>query len=265
MSSLRHPQAASVLLLACTGLATAAPPVATVSTALAPGAYLHAEKYLLLTVAADPLSLTLEVPDSLSKDASARKTLHCEKPAVAKDGAVTCTVQWPLGPRSEAMTFQFYQTDADHVSFGPVGVSNLQVLSRVDTTDPAWRSSIKQDWGAVVERASTGSNVDGLRIAEIAYYAAFNTYVPAEFAPRLLSALDASAVDWVGNPGFDALMWRPDGDVAATFGVTVSTGADGQSHFLVEAWLDADGDGVPAHWTATETELAKQISAAGVR
>lgn len=107
-----------------------------------------------------------------------------------------------------------------------------------------------------------GTNLNGIRVAELAYDAAFDQYLPMPAAPRPKEALDTKAVAWPTGSPWDQLGWRPEGDVRGTYWVEVSE--DGQ-HFTVHAMEDADGDGKPAHWTATDEQLPKALTGPEVK
>lgn len=103
------------------------------------------------------------------------------------------------------------------------------------------------------KRAEVPTNVDGIKVALLAYDAAFDSFVAAPAAPRALDQLTKEAVPWVSNPGFTQLGWAPDGDVRGVYWVEVN--ADG-SDFVVYGAIDADGDGEPVIYRATRTENA---------
>ncbi len=102
------------------------------------------------------------------------------------------------------------------------------------------------------KRAEAPANLDGIKTSQLAYEAAFDTYVEcATPYPRPVDALDGELVPWPGGGCFDELGWAPDGDVRATYWVEVD--ADGSS-FTAHAMVDLDGDGIPAHFVATPRE-----------
>jgi len=106
------------------------------------------------------------------------------------------------------------------------------------------------------KRAEVPANVDGLRTAQRAYDAAFDAYVEIPTpVPRPISELGPEAVDWPWETGFDTLGWAPDGQVRGTYWVT--TTPDG---FEVHGMIDIDGDGVPAHYMATESEKTRMLT-----
>jgi hypothetical protein len=99
-------------------------------------------------------------------------------------------------------------------------------------------------------RAELGEQVAGIRTAELAFEEAFGVYVASDWYPRSVDAIDADAVPWGEPPleGFGALGWSPAEDVVGTYRVRV-----GDSDFRIEGFIDADGDGTPAIYTATKS------------
>ena len=111
--------------------------------------------------------------------------------------------------------------------------------------------------------SDTPGNVDAIGTAQLAYQAAFGHFIAVpDWTPRPVAALDADPAGWPAASGFDTLGWRPDGDrCRGTFRVTLTP--DGED-FLVEGYVDRDGDGVPAYYTRTRSELTRQQTARGV-
>lgn len=104
------------------------------------------------------------------------------------------------------------------------------------------------------KRAELPMSVDGIKTAQLAYDAAFDTFLaipePVPLDPLMLGD---RAVDWPDGTKFDELGWSPYGQVRGTYWVEVS--ADG-TDFTVHGLCDIDGDGDPAHYTATKTTHA---------
>lgn len=105
------------------------------------------------------------------------------------------------------------------------------------------------------KRAEVPQNMDGIRIAEIAYDAAFDTFLPA--GPRPVEAWEVGRAprDWTSDEGFTALGWMPMGQVRGTYWVEVAP--DGRD-FTVYGVCDVDGDGDPATYMATR-DLAASL------
>ena len=99
------------------------------------------------------------------------------------------------------------------------------------------------------KRAEVPGHVSGIKTAQVGYDAAFDEFVPCPDAtPRELWMLDGNPYPWMGDDCWWDLGWAPDGDVRGTYWVEVS-GYD----FTVYGAIDADGDGVPAIYTATKS------------
>lgn len=65
---------------------------------------------------------------------------------------------------------------------------------------------------------------------------------------------------------FGHLGWAPDGPVCCSYEVEVIAAEDGGvGDFLVRATCDTDGDGVPAIFTSSGKENAKQVTGDEVR
>jgi hypothetical protein len=105
-------------------------------------------------------------------------------------------------------------------------------------------------------------NLNGIRAAQIAHRAVHGSYVEVlEPVPRPAEALNNQQVDWPEGSAFDQLDWAPVGRVAGTYWVELGQGGDS---FVVHGLIDADGDGTPAHFTATRGEGAAAITSEGV-
>jgi type IV pilus assembly protein PilA len=98
------------------------------------------------------------------------------------------------------------------------------------------------------KRAEIPTNVDGIKTAEIAYDAAFDTYVVAAAAPDDSPA--KALRDWTYPADFQAIGWEPSGKVRGTYSVTM---AGGVTNFEVTGECDVDGDTTRATYTATKS------------
>lgn len=101
------------------------------------------------------------------------------------------------------------------------------------------------------------SNVDGIKTAQAAYMAEHGSFLPTEPHPRPVEDLDPKQAEWTSGSAFDELGWSPDGPVRGTYQVVVLPDS---SDFVVHGWIDADGDGVPAHITATRRSHAERVT-----
>ncbi len=101
------------------------------------------------------------------------------------------------------------------------------------------------------KRAEVPMNVDGIKVTLIAYEAINDTYLAVpEPVPLDTVMIGEQLVPWPSGTPFDELGWMPDGDVRGTYWVEVS---DDGLDFTVHGMCDVDGDGDPAHYTATKS------------
>lgn len=106
------------------------------------------------------------------------------------------------------------------------------------------------------KRAEVPGNVDGIKTAQMAYDAAFDTFIqqPA-FIPRTIAgtAIDKVQIDWPAlGTGFATLGWAPDGRVRGAYNVISTSSTD----FRVTGQCNVDGDGIIAQYTASKTTNA---------
>lgn len=97
------------------------------------------------------------------------------------------------------------------------------------------------------KRAEVPSNVDGIKTAELAYDAAFDTFI---ISPQVPSGNPGKTqVAWTAGTAFDTLGWAPDGKVRGAYSVATTSSTD----FTVTGICDVDGDTVNATYTSTKT------------
>jgi type IV pilus assembly protein PilA len=105
------------------------------------------------------------------------------------------------------------------------------------------------------KRSEVPSNVDGIKTAELAYDAAFDTFVQnAGFYPD--SSPGKKQRDWAAGSAFDTLGWGPDGQVRGSYKIVSTSSTD----FLVTGIADVDGDAVQSSFTATKSINAVMVS-----
>jgi len=98
------------------------------------------------------------------------------------------------------------------------------------------------------KRSEVPSNVDGIKTAELAYDAAFDTYIQeASFQPS--DTVGKKQRDWSSGSAFDTLGWGPDGQVRGAYMIESTSTTD----FLVTGKSDVDGDGGDTEFTATKS------------
>lgn len=95
-------------------------------------------------------------------------------------------------------------------------------------------------------RAECPSNLDQLRMAEMAYHAEWNSFTSAPKHPRPVP--DAQQAEWgTGKTPFWNLGWAPDSKkVRGVYWVEATAGG-----FEAFCEIDADGNGDPARYKAT--------------
>ena len=102
----------------------------------------------------------------------------------------------------------------------------------------------------------------GIKTAQFAHQAMAGSFVAAGPHPRSIDDLSAVPSEWTLGSAFDTLGWAPSGLVQATYQVEVLP----DSHdFIAHAWIDADGDGVPAHFTITKSSQPVRVTPKSVR
>ena len=104
------------------------------------------------------------------------------------------------------------------------------------------------------KRAEVPANVDGIKTAELAYDAAFDSFVVAAAHPS--GTPGKTQVTWGTSADFDQLGWAPDGKVRGQYSVATSSSTD----FTVTGVCDVDGDTTQAQYTATTTTNATQTT-----
>ena len=110
------------------------------------------------------------------------------------------------------------------------------------------------------KRSEVPGNVDGIKTAEAAYEASYDSYVAATTAPRTIAASDATmknAIAWTTSTGFTTIGWSPDGNVRGAYGVS-TTVSDCNSatisapDFCFTGQSNVDGDTATATYNASK-------------
>jgi hypothetical protein len=111
------------------------------------------------------------------------------------------------------------------------------------------------------KRAELPGNVASIKTLEHAYDAAFDGYAPASSREQAEAEIRYGAGRalrrWDGDPGFNTIGFRPDGDVRGAYWVEVRP--DGRD-FTVHAICDVDGNGEFAEYTATSSISATLVT-----
>lgn len=105
--------------------------------------------------------------------------------------------------------------------------------------------------------AEAAVNVAAIRQAELDWIRRKGSPLAAGPAPVPVTDLAKFQRDWTPGTAFDSLGWAPEGQVRGTYEVRVT---DDGFDFVVHGWLDADGDGVPVHFTATRDTEAVRLT-----
>ncbi len=104
------------------------------------------------------------------------------------------------------------------------------------------------------KRSEVPSNVDGIKTAELAYDAAFDTYIQqTSFMPD--GSPTKKQRNWNGA-AFNTLGWGPDGQVRGSYKVQSTSSTD----FLVTGIADVDGDTTQSRYTATKSINAVMVT-----
>jgi type IV pilus assembly protein PilA len=94
------------------------------------------------------------------------------------------------------------------------------------------------------KRSELPGNVDGIKTAELAYDAAFDSYVTAPANPS--GTPGKNFMNWSeSDASWTTLGWRPDGQVRGQYATT-----HGNTNFTVTASSDVDGSGDFANYSA---------------
>ncbi len=106
------------------------------------------------------------------------------------------------------------------------------------------------------KRAEAPAHVDGIKIAEVAYGSAFDSFVEqTSFVPDDDPKMYQRT--WPQSTNFNKLGWAPDGKVRGSYRVhTVSEAED----FIVGGIIDIDDDDINAVYTATKTTDARLLT-----
>ncbi|MCK6527185.1 hypothetical protein L6R50_06345 [Myxococcota bacterium] len=112
------------------------------------------------------------------------------------------------------------------------------------------------------KRSELPTNLDSIRVAEMAYYAEWDTYLPCGGPPPDPASLRTQPRAWeedAAAPCFRDLGWSAAGPVRGVYWVEVTQpGKDGV--FTAYATADLDGDGEAAVYSATAGERAVRVT-----
>lgn len=110
-----------------------------------------------------------------------------------------------------------------------------------------------------VKRSEAPANLDGIRTAEMAYHAMFDTYTAVGWTPAEIPGETPTAFAGGDDAGFSELGWTGYGDVYCRYRVTsVVSDEKDLSNDSFEAQVECyiDGDGEVARYVATQDQKA---------
>lgn len=111
------------------------------------------------------------------------------------------------------------------------------------------------------KRAEVPANVDGIKVSELAYLAAYDKVIAqSSFVPS--ESVGKQQVAWNDSTNFETLGWSPDGKVRGAYKVDVPD-ADGDD-FTIIGISDIDGDGQKATFTAVRETNVEAVTASSV-
>jgi hypothetical protein len=117
-----------------------------------------------------------------------------------------------------------------------------------------------RSWSKRAMRDEVPTNVEAIRLSEIEYHGAFESYVSAASAPRDMLDVDSMAVPWTPTDGFQKLSWEPaQAEVRGSYSVNARS-----EGFTVIGVCDLDEDQVQARYTATLEASASAASEGSV-
>ncbi len=111
----------------------------------------------------------------------------------------------------------------------------LLVPNLVALRNEAWRAALTRELSQVVT-------------AQIGHHAVHGTFLGVPAAPRAVAELDAEAVPWSADESWAPLGFLPDDPFKGSYTVELN-----ELGFIAHGFMDADGDGVPAHMVVTWT------------
>ena len=107
------------------------------------------------------------------------------------------------------------------------------------------------------KRAELPTNLDGVRTAEKAYYAEWDSFTTAPATPPTIPGRTPTAFTGGGLSEFSNLGWTADGNVRGMYAVTaVGAASSADDDFTATANSDVDGDTIEANYTCNRAEKA---------
>jgi len=107
------------------------------------------------------------------------------------------------------------------------------------------------------KRAELPPNVEAIKMAEVTYDAAYDTYMDLQLSPRQDSELNKEAIPWSStDTNWETIGWEPTGEVRGNYQVGTSATDHPGIAFMVTARSDVDDDNAICEYTATESQNA---------
>ena len=111
------------------------------------------------------------------------------------------------------------------------------------------------------KRAELPSNLDGIRTAQKAYHAEWDSFTTAAQTPAAAPARAQVNFEAGGFTAFQNLGWVADGKVRGVYSTSASPGASSAlDDFLATAISDVDGDGANAQYNCNRAEKSSMVT-----
>ena len=111
------------------------------------------------------------------------------------------------------------------------------------------------------KRSEAPTNADAIRVAELAYFAAFDSFVELPTCPESLPEREQVPFSGSCAQAWDQFGWTPTGPVRCQYTVVLSPGNElGEEDFEVTAECDVDGDGQSAVYQASRHQKAMMVT-----
>mgnify|MGYP002636207268 CR=1 FL=1 len=110
------------------------------------------------------------------------------------------------------------------------------------------------------KRSELPSNLDGIRTAEKAYHAEWDSFTAAPATPAAIPGRTPVTFTAGGYTQFDLLGWVADGKVRGQYVVTATAGNFQTDNFISTATADIDGDSTNSSYTCNRAEKASMTS-----
>lgn len=110
------------------------------------------------------------------------------------------------------------------------------------------------------KRSEVPGNMAGIKLALLSYDAAFDDFPMCGDERSARRGLGKELRPWAGGECWEALGWRPAGDVRGGYWIEPAVAEDGTRSFAVHGVCDVDGDGQVVEYVATRDEEPRIVS-----